>query len=274
MSGSTNGNRSLPTRVALGIAGYGGFLAVNVLFVALSPLLQVGARLSGPGGTRRLRAVFTRLLRFLTFTYLPALRVYRVEEVAGRERIQSLPPAVYVANHRSRLDALLLLALVPRSTAVIKSRYARLPLFSRLVSLFDFVPVQTTGLRPLGEAFDKCTQLIREGYAVIVFPEGTRSRSGRLRRFGDFAFRLAAAANAPLVPVVIHTGLPFMAKRPGSLVPSRRFPLRIRFLSPRHDPHDPAKSLSAERVRRDIAGELAKLDIGTPWDTSPERPVS
>jgi 1-acyl-sn-glycerol-3-phosphate acyltransferase len=257
--------RARPLAVSLLVAllGYGGYAAANVAFLLmLLPLLP----LVPFGGRRLLRPVFDGFLRVLTRWYLPLVGGYRIAELSGCERVPKGSVVVYAPNHRSRIDAPLLLGLLPGCGAVIKSTYAGLPVFSSLVKYFDFVSVNQHSLDSLRKAVDKCRYLMDRGTSMIIFPEGTRARSGRLGRFHDLAFRLAAESGAPVVPVAVHFDGPILAKRPGSILPWRRLELRIRFLEPQtHRPGQTHLELS-ERVRSVLARELELLDKGTIWE--------
>ena len=108
--------------------------------------------------------------------------------------------AVLVSNHQSSLDLLCLLMLSPRLVVVTNQRQWRNALYGAVIRRLNFLPI--------GMGFDAMQQqvgrLVKEGYSVVIFPEGTRSRNGRLGRFPQGAFALAAHLKLPLVPVVLH----------------------------------------------------------------------
>ncbi|HMD68458.1 MAG TPA: hypothetical protein VKF42_06210, partial [Chitinivibrionales bacterium] len=80
--------------------------------------------------------------------------------------------------------------------------------------------------------------------------------------------KIAVDSGAPLVPVVIHSDLPLMARRRGSIFPPRRFRYMVRFLEAcTGEPGETAADF-ARRVRSLMAAELADLDKGTCWETS------
>jgi hypothetical protein len=77
---------------------------------------------------------------------------------------------------------------------------------------------------------------------------------------------VARNAGAPVVPVIIHSTVPFMAKVPGSVFPRRRNQYRIRFLEPvTAQPGESARSF-CDRVHQRMALELKQLDAGTVWE--------
>jgi 1-acyl-sn-glycerol-3-phosphate acyltransferase len=215
---------------------------------------------------RFVQAVVHGFLTVFARGYLPALGIYKIREVTGLEHVPAGEPVVFVANHRGVMDSLLLLSLLPGTGIVLKTRYARWPVNSSLVRHFDFVDLGTGSPRTLARGLEKCQAMLRDGRSLLIFPEGTRSPTGRLRPFKDAAFRLAHAAGVAVVPVVIHHTYPFMAKVPGSMFPRRRVEYRIRFLPPL-GPGEGGPAEVSDRVRRLLTRELARLDAGTFWET-------
>jgi 1-acyl-sn-glycerol-3-phosphate acyltransferase len=221
-----------------------------------------------PTTKQRVLQAFSRaFLRFFTRTWLPSLGLYRFVEISGLEQALPLRPALYVANHRGYLDSITLLGLLPRTGVLIKSRHDRQPMYRMLIRHFNLVSVDRHTLSSVSASLERCRRILRNGENLLVFPEGARARSGRLQRFNRFAFELAREIGLPVVPVIIHSTLPFMAKLPGSFFPRGDNQYRIRFLDPdRPTPEDDADSLS-DRVYRRMARELKALDAGTLWDT-------
>lgn len=204
-------------------------------------------------------------LVFLVRIFLPAIGIYRIVEVSGLDVAKALQPALFVVNHRCRMDALLVTSYLPGASVLIKARYARNPGLAVLVRHFGFVSIEPGRISALAESIARCKQRLSQGRRLLVFPEGTRASSGRLQPFKDFAFRLAVDTRVPIVPVVLHSNQPFMAKVRGSYYPREWNYFRIRFLEPeRPREGDTAESL-CDRVHERMARELVKLDEGTPW---------
>lgn len=246
--------------------GYLFYFSGHVIFaVIVVPIFLVMSPFPGLR-YRFIHGIFQWYVFFLSRRYLPFLGVYRVQEISGLERARSAGPAVYVVNHRSRMDGPLMLATVPNAAVVIKAAYGRNILYSGFVKYLDFVSVEAGSLSSLAGAVQRAQGLLAAGHNMIVFPEGTRSVTGRLLPFRDIAFRLARSAGVPIVPVVLQSDLPFMAKRPGSIFPPRTINFTIRFLEPvRLQEKETLVSL-ADRVERSIAAQLRELDKGTAWE--------
>lgn len=109
-------------------------------------------------------------------------------------------PAVLIANHQSVVDIMQLLALSPRIVMVTKWWVSHSPLFGRIARYAGFIDV-THGYEQVGEA---ASEALKEGYSIAIFPEGSRSEDGRIRRFHKGAFFLAESLQADILPVLLH----------------------------------------------------------------------
>ncbi len=248
------------------LIGYLFYFSGHLLFgVFVVPVFLVISPFSGLSH-RFIHGIFQWYVYFLSRVYLPFLGVYRVRELSGLERARSAGPAVYVVNHRSRMDGPLVLSALPDAAVIMKAAYGRNILYSSFVKHLDFISVDTGSLSSLATAVQRAQQVLAAGRNMLIFPEGARAVMGRLLPFRDFAFRLARSAGVPVVPVVLQSDLPFMAKRPGSIFPPRTINFTMRFLEPvRLQERETLASL-VERVEREIAMHLRELDKGTVWE--------
>lgn len=253
----------LRLRLCCGYTFY--YLSKGVFVAAALPLLIL--LLPFPRAKRRLLGTFTRrYLAWLSRGVLPGLRLYQVAEISGLDRALAARPAVFVANHRSRMDGPFLLGALPQTGVVIKAKEGRQWSFALLMRHFDFVSVDPSRISRVRTAVDQARAVLAAGRSLLVFPEGTRAASGRLQPFHSLAFQLACEAQVPVVPVVVHSVLPFMGRIPGSFFPPARNVYRVRFLDPEQpSPEDDPRDLG-DRIRRRMARELKDLDVGTVWD--------
>jgi 1-acyl-sn-glycerol-3-phosphate acyltransferase len=124
--------------------------------------------------------------------------------VEGRERL-ALRPAVFVFNHQSGIDPILLCALLRRDfVGVAKHEIRRNPVLGPAFAFAGTVFVDRFDHERAVEALAPAVEALRQGLALAIAPEGTRSRDAALGPFKKGAFRLAAAARVPLVPIVIR----------------------------------------------------------------------
>ncbi len=115
-------------------------------------------------------------------------------------------PCVVVCNHQSMLDILAALVLPINARWIIKRWAGKIPLMGELNQLSRHIVVDdeedADPQEPRG--FDTAADWLKKGVSILVFPEGSRSPDGRMRRFKNGAFSLAVSAGVPIVPVVMH----------------------------------------------------------------------
>jgi 1-acyl-sn-glycerol-3-phosphate acyltransferase len=112
-------------------------------------------------------------------------------------------PYVVVSNHESFADILLISNLPWEMKWLSKAELFRIPLLGWMMRLAGDVPIRR-GFGPSAvEAIEQCRQILRNHVSVMIFPEGTRSATGRMLPFKDGAFRLAVEAGVPVLPLVV-----------------------------------------------------------------------
>jgi len=125
------------------------------------------------------------------------------------EGLESIPrgqPLMYASNHSSMFDIWTLLATLPGSVRMVaKQELFKIPLLGGAMRAAGHIPIDRAARKKAFEAYDKAAKTIREGISsILVFPEGTRSRTGELLPFKNAPFGLAIAAQVPIVPVYVH----------------------------------------------------------------------
>jgi 1-acyl-sn-glycerol-3-phosphate acyltransferase len=191
-------------------------------------------------------------------------------EVFGIETLGALrPPVMFISNHSSHLDATLILTTLPpkwrnrTATAAAKDYFFDVWWRSAFTALvYGGFPIERGG----GEkATTKAKELIREGWNLIVFPEGTRSPDGWMQRFRHGSAKLAIDMNMPVVPIAIVGASVAMPKGRSWPKPGRP-PIRVRYgeaLLPREGESHQELSL---RMQRAIA-ELFDEDRSSWWES-------
>lgn len=137
-------------------------------------------------------------------------------QITGRELIPA-QPCIFMANHVSNLDPPILLPMLPFRTAFfIKRSLLKIPLVGFGMRLAGFVPVDRDGRADSARtSVQAASKVLASGVNISTFPEGTRSRSGRLLPFKKGAFYLAMESGVPVVPISIWGSEHMMTK--GSL---------------------------------------------------------
>jgi 1-acyl-sn-glycerol-3-phosphate acyltransferase len=134
----------------------------------------------------------------------PAILGLRIK-ISGLENIDPGQSYVFMANHLSFLDGPLLFLVIPQPVRVIlKKEIFRVPFVGVGMKMVDFVPVDRRGVKGGKKAIQRAAQMMKEkGYSFLIFPEGTRSRTGEMQPFRRGGFFLALASGAPIVPITI-----------------------------------------------------------------------
>lgn len=201
--------RALRTGIAFALFGIGAL----VISVVALPVLQLTSR--RPGDLqRRVQALIHHAFRLFAW-YMTLTGLIRVTWV-GRERLRERPILV-IANHPTLIDVVLLVAAMPQADCIVKTAAERHLLLRRLVKAAGYIPND----RP-DAIIAAGTESLRQGRSLLLFPEGTRSPSGRLGPFHRGAARIALRSGTDLVPVVITCSPPTLMKgQPWYEVPER-----------------------------------------------------
>src|SRR6202034_748854 len=145
------------------------------------------------------------------------VRLARIRvQIEGRERIPA-QPSIFMANHVSNLDPPIMLPFLPFRTAFfIKRSLLKIPLVGYGMRLAGFIPVDRDGrLESARESVHAANKVLASGVNISTFPEGTRSRNGKLLPFKKGPFYLAMESGAPIIPISIWGTEHMMSK--GSL---------------------------------------------------------
>ena len=133
--------------------------------------------------------------------------------VAGRDHIPIGRAAVYCANHQSNIDPpVLFTTLHPRMHIVYKAEINAIPLLARAFQHGGFVPIDRRNKEAAMRSLEAGARSIRDGNSFLIFPEGTRSKTGEMLPFKKGGFLMALKAQAPIVPVAISGGTDAMRR--------------------------------------------------------------
>ncbi|HJU90909.1 MAG TPA: lysophospholipid acyltransferase family protein [Gemmatimonadaceae bacterium] len=145
------------------------------------------------------------------------------------EHIEHGDARVYVSNHVSWFDVFALAAVVPRFRFIAKKELRKIPLFGPAAGRVAAIYVDRKNQRAAFDAYRDAASEMKDGVSVVVCPEGTRGRSYALRPFKKGPFVLAIAAQAPIVPCIVHGT---MAVQPKGAIMIRPGEAEITFLDP------------------------------------------
>ena len=132
--------------------------------------------------------------------------------VAGTYQVPPGSAVVFCANHQSNVDPpVLFLTLHPQLHVLYKAEL-RFPLMRTVLDVGGFVPIERGSRDKAMASISRGAAALREGRSFLVFPEGTRSRTGDLLPFKKGGIIMAIEAQVPIVPVAIQGGRAAMRK--------------------------------------------------------------
>ena len=164
----------------------------------------------------------------------------------GRKHIPWKRPVVLVANHRSLIDILALYKLRRPFKWTSKDENFRLPFIGMVLSLSNSVRIKRESFRSAAQFLSQAENEIKKGSSILLFPEGTRSKTREMRPFKEGAFLLAKKMNCGVIPIV-HIGSEKTFDR-GSWVLKGKTTIHIRVLD--EIPPEEVKKLDVKELMR------------------------
>lgn len=184
------------------------WLLVAAIAVVMFPLALLVWATTAPFDRRKLVLhAFTNVWGSL-YTWLSP--VWSVE-VRGREHIERGRVYVMVANHLSLVDIFVVHRLHRHFKWVSKIENFSLPFIGWNMRLNGYVPLRRGDKESVVEMFARCREVLASDSSVMMFPEGTRSKTGVMKEWKPGAFELAKAAGVSVLPIAIQgteTALP------------------------------------------------------------------
>ena len=214
-----------------------------------------------------------RTLRYLIQhgLLLPFTEVMAHPKVEGREWVRELErPVIFAANHSSHADTSLVLhALTDRArdrtvVAAAADYWFKRPLLGNLVSLFlNTFPFSRTG--GAQAQLHSSSQLLKSGWNLVLFPEGSRSPDGRIQEFKPGVGHLANETGTPVVPVHIRGAHRIMPKGQKLPLPA---PARVRIgkpMTPQAKEGSREFTLRVENAVRQLSQEPRQAELQGTW---------
>jgi 1-acyl-sn-glycerol-3-phosphate acyltransferase len=142
--------------------------------------------------------------------------------VLGAENVLTGKPQIFMANHQSDFDILIVLGFVPGQFRwIAKKELFKIPVFSTAMRNAGYIEIDRQQHDKAMKSLDVAAQKIREGKSVMTFPEGTRSKDGKIKPFKQGMFHLAIKAGVPIVPITIIGAGNIMPKRSLKINPGK-----------------------------------------------------
>lgn len=184
----------------------------------------------------------------------PFIRV----KIVGKEKLKKGQSYVYCPNHSSMMDIVILYRLFRHFKWVAKKELMRVPFLGWNMFLNGYLGIDRKSPSSQIRMMKDAEKLLKQGSSIMIFPEGTRTKDGRLGKFRDGAFVLSQKSNAPVVPIAIEGSRDVFSD--GTIRYHRVYPMTITILEPvLPEEGENAKALG-RLTRERIAEKLGQTD--------------
>ncbi|MCL1998055.1 MAG: 1-acyl-sn-glycerol-3-phosphate acyltransferase [Turicibacter sp.] len=123
----------------------------------------------------------------------------------GLENIPADEAVLFVSNHQGDFDIAVFLAFLSKPHGYVsKFEILKVPLLRDWMKLMRCIFIDRSNIRQTAGAFVEGVKILKSGHSIVLFPEGTRSKSDKMGEFKAASFKLATKANVPIVPITIN----------------------------------------------------------------------
>ena len=233
------------------------WLLVVVIAAAMFPLAVLVWAITAPLDRRGL--VLHALTNAWAGLYNWLCPVWSVR-VHGRENIERGRVYVMVANHLSLVDVFVLHRLHRHFKWVSKVENFALPFIGWNMSLNGYVPLRRGDRASVLEMFARCREVLAKRSSVMMFPEGTRSKTGVMKEWKPGAFELAKQADVAVLPIAIQGTFAALPAK-GLTIGRARMCVTVLPAVPLEE----VRALSVEALRDHVRGRVAAFLEQHPW---------
>jgi 1-acyl-sn-glycerol-3-phosphate acyltransferase len=152
-----------------------------------------------PFGKERVKLVYHFILSKFALSMVYIMMNVR-KKIINKQFVNFSEPAVIISNHQSFLDILSLAMLNPKLIFLTNNWVWNSPVFGAVAHMADFYPIANGAENSVELLGDR----VKHGYSIVIFPEGTRTVDGEIKRFHKGAFYLAEQLNIDISPILIH----------------------------------------------------------------------
>lgn len=142
-------------------------------------------------------------------------------EVCGIENLPTDTNVVFVSNHQGNFDIPLLMGYIDMPKGFIsKIEAKKIPIVNQWMELIHCVFMDRSTLKGSAGAIIEGIKVLKSGHSLVIFPEGTRSKGGRIGEFKSASFKLATKPGIPIVPITIDGSYRLMEQNHNQIKPA------------------------------------------------------
>jgi 1-acyl-sn-glycerol-3-phosphate acyltransferase len=172
-----------------------------IVFLVGSIILTItGFHLLTIGGKTKKHKYKYHQILCVTFRILAKMMIQVPFKVLNPHKENFEKSGIIIANHQSHIDMMYILMLSPKIITLTNEWVWKSPFYGWIIRYADFLPI----IDGIENHVDKLGKLIKDGYSILIFPEGTRSEDCGIGRFKKGAFYLADILKVDIIPLVIH----------------------------------------------------------------------
>jgi len=176
-------------------------------------------------------------------------------EVRHAERLQNNTGTLIIANHPSLIDVVFLISFFPQAECVVKSAVTRNFFMRSTASAANYISNEH-----LLELLATCTDRLKQGANLVLFPEATRTVPGQPLQFKLGAAAVASRSGATILPIVIQCAPTTLTKgEPWYHIPRTRPHWVLEVLPPFRPPHLPEENVNSRQGIRELSQQLEEL---------------
>ena len=176
---------------------------IKILYICIKYTFKVITKINKKNMNTLPESVYHNLFKNFGDEIIKAANIQ--VEVEGLENLDSKEDSyIYISNHTSLLDIPILAANIPDFIRFIyKTELGRIPLFGTALRKMQFIQIDRNNPKNAFESIEKAADMVSNTGSVILFPEGSRSKTGKVGKFKRGAFILASKTKKKIVPIAI-----------------------------------------------------------------------
>ncbi len=180
-------------------------------------------------------------------------------KITGRKNVRPRKKYVVMVNHQSLVDIIIVDSLFIHFRWVSKSKNFRIPFVGWILTINGSIKVYRNDSEAYEKFRKRTVRILEKGNSIMVFPEGTRSRSGEIGRFMDGAFKIAMETKTDILPMVLDGSSGAIPRAGWKLTGKRKLTLKVLDPLVYEDWKDKSLVELKELVKGVISAELTKL---------------